>query len=162
MYICFGNSGSRSHLHGQSKGSLQLTPIDRSRADHASCEAVSTAPQFHQVVGGHVPHQPPSRHGVQPTACGAAAGAALYQKGCKAPSSIHGAVPLLVFKSYNLYFCLLPLWGWQRLQVDHSRSLRGLPSCGILGGRAWQAGENFFERIPDPLDLHRLALPSRT
>ena len=60
MYICFGNSGSRSHLHGQSKGSLQLTPIDRSRADHASCEAVSNSPPIRSGSrGACAPPNPP-------------------------------------------------------------------------------------------------------
>ena len=32
---------SRPRLHGQSQGSLPLMPIDRSRVEHTSCEAVS-------------------------------------------------------------------------------------------------------------------------
>ena len=68
---------------------------------------------------------------------GPAAGAAPHPKGCEAPSSIRDAVSLRILQPPVR---LLAPWGSPRLRVDRSRNLRGRPPCGVLDGRAGQAG----------------------
>ena len=77
---------SRPRSHRQSQGSLPLTPIDQSRVEHTSCDAVSNRLPIRS--GSRLARAPPnpltaSWHDGRPTACCPAAGATSSRRDVK-------------------------------------------------------------------------------